>query len=424
VMAKFRWQPAQLVPKLMLLAVFVEFAMRFLPPSWIAARGTWESAIRYLLAANMIAVLPFERPGLAGRIELAIDPKDPRQGSFEINRRIENLHSYGDLASLSNLPQYRHYRVERFTTDDFGFRNRPPSPTGRSPDAIVVGTSFIAGPGTVDEETLPEQLAARSGRAVYNAGFSGRDAATTTDVLGFVRRAARRLGLKQGLVIFEYKVGEARLDITPGELGSQTAPSSAAADGPIADAARPWAAALRGWLALSRLEVLAQRAYKSIQNDRLLPNIHSKQVFITHLPGGDAMAFAKVHTTEPPETLMPQEIEYFKWFGQRLAQDRLKLVVLLVPRGYIVYGDIVTPPLPNRVGLAHYRALQERLEAAGIAVVNTVDALRHEARVRLSKREYMFHLDDSHWNAQGISVAVDEILRNYPAIEWPDPRKL
>jgi hypothetical protein len=74
--------------------------------------------------------------------------------------------------------------------------------------------------------------------------------------------------------------------------------------------------------------------------------------------------------------------------------------------------------LPAEAWIAHYRALQARLEEEGIAVVNPIDALRREARAQLAKREYIYQLDDTHWNAQGIAITVDEILRVLPTSKW------
>ena len=170
------------------------------------ARGRRRSATRsrrIWRAANSVS-----DHGLPGRIESVIDPRDPRQGSFEINLNVENRHSFGDLASIGNLPAYRHYHVENFTTDEFGFRNRPERSANRTPDALVLGSSYIAQPGVVDDETLPALLAARSGLRIYNAATSGADPVVIGDFLGFVRRTVHRLGMNRGLVIFDYKAGE------------------------------------------------------------------------------------------------------------------------------------------------------------------------------------------------------------------------
>jgi hypothetical protein len=184
--------------------------------------------------------------------------------------------------------------------------------------------------------------------------------------------------------------------------------------GPVADATRPWAAGLRRWLALSRLKVLAQRAYKWFQNDWLLPNIYSKKLLFEHLPDGETMLFLPSIVKPRPDSLIEDGAVYFKWLNAQLARDGLTLVVLFVPRPVAIYGDLVSPPLPAEAWVAHYRALQARLEAEGIAVVNPIEALRREARIRLSRSEYIYQLDDTHWNPQGIAVTVDEILRVLP----------
>jgi SGNH hydrolase-like domain, acetyltransferase AlgX len=448
-----RWQPGQLIPILMVLSLVAEAGTRFLPVASVSTRGTWEGALRYSLAADLEAGRFGHRSGRAGRIESAIDPRDPRQGSFEINLNLENRHAFGNLASVGNLPQYRHYRIEDFVTDGFGFRNRPESSRNGPPDAIVVGSSFIAQPGVVNEETLPAQLAARAGRKVYNAGTSGGDPVVMADFLGLIRRTARRLGMNRGLVINDYKAGDDECIIPPARPDTDGPAPATAAVSPVPDASRPWAAGLRRWLALSRLKIVAQRAYKSLQNDWFLPNVHSKRLLLTRLPTGETMLFQPSRNPNilainagPPgldgtgqladqgvertanetaataalrASLIADAVKYFKWFEKKLARDGLTFVVLFVPRTVAVYGDLVSPQQPALAWEAHYRALQAQLEAEGIVVVNPIPALRREARARLARGEYIYQLDDTHWNAAGIAVAVDEILRVVPSTVWP-----
>ncbi len=134
------------------------------------------------------------------------------------------------------------------------------------------------------------------------------------------------------------------------------------------------------------------------------------------------MLFLRMIVNPRPDSLIDSGAKYFKWLDAQLARDGLTLVVLFVPRTVAVYGDLVDPPLPAELWVAHYRALQVRLEAAGIRVVNPIDALRREARASLARREYLYRLDDTHWNAQGIAVTVDEILRVLPSLDWPESR--
>jgi hypothetical protein len=75
----------------------------------------------------------------------------------------------------------------------------------------------------------------------------------------------------------------------------------------------------------------------------------------------------------------------------------------------------VTPALPAEAWVAHYHALEARLKAEGVLVVNPIEALRREARIRLPKGQLVYRLDDTHWNAEGIAITVDEILRVLPS---------
>jgi hypothetical protein len=410
----FRWQPGRLIPLLMILAIVAEVVTRFLPIASVSTRGTWESAIRYSYEANVEAGRSGKRYDPVARIESWIDPRDPRQGSFEINLNLENRHSFGNLASVGNVPAYRHYHVEDFPTDEFGFRNRREELAKGPPNALVFGSSYIAQPGVLHEETLPALLAARSGLRIYNAGTSGGDPDVVGDYPGFIRRTAHRLGMTQGLVIIDYKSGEDDCTIAPERPDSQVSAGLTMRTGPVADATRPWAASLRRWLALSRLRILSQRGYKALQNDWLLPNVYSKKLLFERLPDGQTMLFLPSIVKPRSDQFIDKGADYFKWLDAKLKRDGLKLVVLFVPRPVAIYGDLVTPPLPAEEWVAHYRALQRRLEAEGIAVVNPIEALRREARARIDKGELIYQLDDTHWNSQGIAVTVDEIVRSLP----------
>ncbi len=377
--------------------------------------------LRYSLATDVelgYSGGPVRRSRTFGRVETAIDPKDPRQGSFEINLHVENRHAFGNLASIGNVLAYRDYHAEEFTTDEFGFRNRPGRSGDRTPDAMVLGTSYISQPGVNDDETLPAQLEARSGLKVYNAGISGGDPEVMSDYVGFIRRTARRLGMNGGLVIFDYKAGEWFCPIQPDDAGAAAEAESTGSAGPIADAARPWAAGVRRWLALSRLKILSQRAYKSLQDDRFLPNVQARKLLYGRLPHGETMLFLPSIVKPRADSLIDRGFQYCKWLDEQLARDGLTLVVLFVPRPVVIYGDTVTPPLPAEAWIAHYRALQARLEAEGIIVVNPIAALRREARAGLDRGEYIYFLDDTHWNPRGIAITADEILRVVPPAEW------
>ncbi len=75
--------------------------------------------------------------------------------------------SNGDLANMAGVPQLKHPWRERFTTDEYGFRN-PVGTRDRPCDVVVVGDSFGLGSGTGDDEILSGLIRTRAGLGVYN----------------------------------------------------------------------------------------------------------------------------------------------------------------------------------------------------------------------------------------------------------------
>src|SRR5581483_4679447 len=88
---------------------------------------------------------------------------------FEANKRYHSDTSYGVLAVYGNVPEMRRYYSETFTADSRGFRNPPGTESSSSPEMMVVGSSFAAGQGLNDDQTLAQQLSRATGRRVYNA---------------------------------------------------------------------------------------------------------------------------------------------------------------------------------------------------------------------------------------------------------------
>src|SRR5450631_51734 len=111
-----------LIPVLLLATFIADVGLRFVSPQRVAFRA-WEPASLYTT----------------------------KEGWFAPNFHYENDRAYGDLANLGNLPAFRQYRPETFTTDEFGYRNPPRAGGYDMPAAIVVGDSFTAGDGVSDD---------------------------------------------------------------------------------------------------------------------------------------------------------------------------------------------------------------------------------------------------------------------------------
>jgi hypothetical protein len=118
-------------------------------------------------------------------------------GPFEPNRVYVNPLSYGDLARSQRYRAVRQRRLEYFSTDSWGYRNTV-QPSNRPVTWLLLGDSFGVSSGVSDAATLASQLARWSGESVYNASASFPLA------LGDARFTAGRIGMKNGLVVYEY----------------------------------------------------------------------------------------------------------------------------------------------------------------------------------------------------------------------------
>ena len=290
------------------------------------------------------------------------------------------------------MPQRREYHFQSFSTDGLGFRNPPNFLQSNCPSALLVGSSFSIGASVTDEQTLSVRLSQLSGRGIYNAG--GLEPASANSI----RALAQRLNMRGGVVIYEF-------------LERNNIPKPVRehpiAQGPIDLFAWPAMAATKAhWQAIkpSRLRILAQ------QNDWALPN-YSPFVAAKPLRNGDAMLFLRDHLKIKAERDVSTAATYFSWLADELGKDNLSLLVALVPEKITVYRPLLLEGASAAAAEKGYLdRVEEVLREQGIPVVNLAPVFRREAQIKFQRGEYIYHLDDTHWNARGISIAANEIL--------------
>lgn len=367
-----RWPLGAVIPRLLAGVALAGVVLRFGPVDPLTFRG-WEALTRD------------RPPGMA----------------FEPNRRYYNARASGDLAALGNLPTLRQYRPEQFTTDALGFRN-PPALLTEEISAILAGDSFAVGSGVSDDETLSAQLTALTGCVVYNAGSeAGR--ITPDDILG----VAARLKMRGRLVIRLV----AELADPPTIPTPQTSFVRALATRMTARI-RALAGRVVGFVEVSPLQIVSTRAWKALENDRILPNKYASRVVKAALTTGDVMLFRaspEDHAAQPP----PVALDYWRWLRDDLRQQQLDLLVVLVPSKDRVYRPFVVDPSHLRPPHDSWEHLAEALRAAGLSVLDLTPFLSAEAARAVDQREYLYWLDDVHWNTRGIAVAASVIQEQW-----------
>jgi hypothetical protein len=355
----------------MIVIVFVlDVAARFFPLDQLSFRA-WEPAVRYHL------------------------PCSP----FRANFHYVNDLSYGDLAAMGNLPQYRHYRETIFSTDAFGFR-RNSDVTGSLVKyyALLVGDSMIAGSALNDDETLPARLEHHLGRGVYNGG--GLDYPPTLDQILYL---VRRLNLTGGTILYEYFE---RHDLPPPHVVLSHEP------GTTFDC-RDWRTRLsiwyEGFIETSPLQIVAQKIFRKLQNDFLIPNASKAEVVVSILTNGEPILFY------PPEIQRsrrkgPADVSGFKRLADELEKNGLRLVVILVPTKYTVYRPLLKDEETNE-DTGYLNAVDASLKKMNVDSVNLLSPFQQKAREYYKEGSYIYWLDDVHWNAAGVELAAEEIVK-------------
>jgi lysophospholipase L1-like esterase len=346
-----------LIPCVIALGLTTDFFTRFLPTRFFSFRA-WEAVRRYPTS----------------------------DGPFTPNASYRNDHSCGDLATRGNIPAYRVYRPETFSTDAFGFRKNPGEPRPTT-SALLIGDSFAAGSSVNDDETLAVQLENLTSRQVYNAGFMDISS-------GRLLRLAERLHMTSGIVIFEYMESTALPTLQDVEY-----------DPPKESYL---SVRVRGLWHVSPLQILSRHLYQKLLNNRALPNNDAHQVIIEPLKNGQPMLFLQDDAEKFNRSHVAINLAGILKLQQELFRKNLNLLVVLAPNKCSVYADLLARP-PGHPSLPYLDQLEKALEALHVPVVNLLPALQNQAASNLSQNQYVYWFDDTHWNALGIQRAAQEI---------------
>ena len=368
-----RWRLGRTIPLIIGIIFVIDVAARLFPLDSLSFRA-WEAVVRYHL------------------------PCSP----FRANVHYVNDSSYGDLAAMGNLPEYRQYRREIFSTDSFGFRlnSNVPGPPLKY-DAILVGDSMIAGSALNNHETLSARLEQHLRKGVYNGG--GGEYPPT---LGPILSLSRRLNLMKGTVLYEYFERE---DLPPpGVLLSYTGPRTTRD-------CRDWRARLsiwyEGFVETSPLQIVAQKIFRKLQNDLLLPNASKSEVVIRRLTNGEPILFYPPDI-EGSRRKGPADVSGLKRLADELEKNGLRLVVVLVPTKYTVYRSLLKDDKTGNGETGHYlNAVEASLKQVNVPSVNLLSPFQQKAQESFKQGSYIYWLDDIHWNAAGVELAAREIIK-------------
>lgn len=372
------WSIGRLLPRLMLLYFLLDLVLRLVPLDPLTFRA-WEAMLRHF--PNAV-------------------------GPFIPNKHYHRDDSYGGVASIGNLPARRHEHAVDFTSDAYGFHN-PPAVAQTDPAGIVVGDSFAVGSELPEEETLPAQLGKQCGRYFYNAG------APRPLRLASLENTAHRLGLRDGVVILEFlearalqKPPSSTLDEARGRLQAVV----------FRTLGTDWTDRLAtplNELHASPLEALSAKLEKKLQNNWFLPNSFQRFVIQDTLRNGEPIVFLPAEFESPanPRQAAATWAAYFAWYASQLREQGLELVVLLVPNRTTIYAPLLQHPRDNSASVDTLSEFDTALRVAGVSTVSLERRFADEAAKLIARKQYLYFLDDTHWNSTGTGLAANEVLK-------------
>lgn len=336
---------------------------------------------------------------LAFRPWEALQHDKPADAPFEPSRRFECSRCYGDLANMANLPQYRIPRREVFTTDSWGFRNQP-SVSEKPVRVLLTGDSFAAGASLTDADTLAERLSERIHAGVYNSAPMPIDAEALNTL-------ARRLRMTNGVLLIQ-QLGWGPTIYPPSYIPHEQPPVTAS-DRFIASFRQP----------LFPLRILANQFVRFFQDDVILANPYQGLALVEELANGEPMLFRQgevnMWTRQHPgpehyDNLNASALAYYRQFQEKVAPSGLRVAVLLVPHKFTVYRPFLrsTPPDTRTVD-AYFGRLADALNAAGIIAIDPSEAFFVAAESGLRTKRPIYWPDDTHWDPDGVAIAVDLI---------------
>lgn len=336
---------------------------------------------------------------------------------FIPNLTIYDEKPIGELAVTANLAPLEPRHPVTFATDQIGFRATPGAVEGTPPQVIVFeGDSFTFGAGLDQEETLPARLSRKLSTGVYNAG---RFADEPEEAKQF-RWLKDRLQVRDPTVVYVFiertDPWHRRAGRAAAVLHKWLGPDNYSTGKEIFSLVKFY----NPWNYRAPLKILATRWYKQLLNDRVLPNEYKHRLEIRQLADGRRILLEPHdidrYRNPPDEEKLRTAAAFLMEQNEWLQKEGAHVLFLLVPERYSVYG----PWIPGETqvhapGTAYLDRLEQALTTQGVPVVNGLAILRSSAERDIAEGHLSYHLEDHHWNRQGverISQAVAARLRD------------
>jgi len=147
-----------------------------------------------------------------------------------------------------------------------------------------------------------------------------------------------------------------------------------------------------------------------LYDGRLMPNPYAPNIARKLLPDGQTILFFPEDMQRAESNRATWWAKYLGVLNKELRQRNFQLIVILVPSKYTVYQ----PLIKDAVKTDKSEALNElQNELKDVPVVNTTAALQQAAAAELAHGNLLYWRDDTHWNTEGVRVAVEQLQTEY-----------
>lgn len=313
--------------------------------------------------------------------------------------------TYGDLAAMTNKPEHREPRQVTFQTDVSGFRNDP-AVTERPIDVIVLGDSFGAGAGVMQDEVFSTRVAQQTGLNVRNLSIS--PAGPWAEYM-YLRAEIDRMKLQEGAtLIWALYTGN---DIEDPY-------------GPVAENELPWSSRREA----RRIALLNFQRRSPLREylKRRTETGSANAVLVTELAdpaSGKPVLFYKPNVLNSgltrEQVLQQENYPYLAKTMAALcefaAQRRLNVKVFVLPTKEEIYGWMLqgkepwSVPTP-RAGFS--AAVEELARANGMEFHDTKPDFLAAAPGEYPAGRLLWWRDDTHINGAGHAVIANAIVQS------------
>ncbi|OGJ71765.1 hypothetical protein A3G69_01975 [Candidatus Peribacteria bacterium RIFCSPLOWO2_12_FULL_53_10] len=359
-----------------------------------------------LIAAVFLVLIGVDRsaPFLLPLDAFFFRPWEYMMGAFRYNiprtERMLQISGYGDLANLLGVPTYRVPRLYTWTNDRYGKRNATVI-QNEHPAIVVVWDSFMASAADPDEKTFVTQLQQHVEDSVY--GYVPSD-------MSLFLRDQRFLKNPPKIVLW----GRAERNTlgSNGEIETLLADTSCFSNTTRKDrfvkSSKDFVKAMIGdFVEYTQLSILRRTMQQSLKH-MIYVWTGQHTIVVTIVPE-DTMLF------------LDRGLAILSSPGSARGFDRVADAVAHVRDCLEARGTrLIFMPIPDKEHIYASRIGREPLSPDPLLVLDAALEERKIAHVSLVKRfqeesgsgkDLLYWLDDTHWNARGIGVAVEEVMK-------------